>query len=846
MADFDQKAYDDITSELKKASGELGRIANRLGATNSNNGSTSQKDGSLAKARRKVEAELNKHAKVQKTLNDRVTDASDHFDSLSGNMDQFGRSISRFAKVIPGGVLIGAMAAWGKNLVDKWREMADVGQTFNGSMFGMARAAADAGLPLGEFAEVVKKNSKVMSVFGQKHVTDLMKNVRKAAQEQGLYGMTMEQLNGVAGDYLEMQRMMGNKQAATSVKTEKSIANFAKTLGSLAAATGTSRDEIMKATMGIMSDIAIATKYFGKSGFAAQDFADNTMKAVATLAALPGKAGDILSKMLGDAAGYGTSLFSDGAETFINAGLGQMVGATDKLATAIQQGGVQAEAATSEYLIDFKKQVEANMTSLRLQAQTGNQSARQVLEMYTQIAGMTDDQIKNMAKQQTATKNMTAFFSSISNVLKSLFGNVFGRIMEHFENIDANMTNIFQSDTFKAMEDTFVSLGIKLGDWLRNLKPEDIKAWADTFQGGINVFLGLLDIVGKVGHVLTNVAQWVDGAWEATFGKIFGEGKGSLVGALTAGILLLFGPKLIGGAFKMLIKGLFPKSRDAYITADDVYVNGDPIGGGFGGGGRGRGGRGLLGRGAGRVGSRAKAMARVGGRGARGLLGRVGGIAGGVMGIGASMFAPSIIEDVIDGTEALGQTETKTVGKEGAKLAEKGVGKAATKGAIKAGEKGLLKGLGKGLGKTILKKIPLLGLGAGLVFGAQRLMGGDWKGAGLEALSGLASTVPGIGTAASLGIDAALMARDVVGPENADKALGDMVKGVSDQTTAIQKSVAENSATAQTDQNLAQEAEYRKEMRKMQEQQLAMTRQMVETLNRIARTNRDVANNTAS
>ena len=88
--------------------------------------------------------------------------------------------------------------------------------------------------------------------------------------------------------------------------------------------------------------------------------------------------------------------------------------------------------------------------------------------------------------------------------------------------------------------------------------------------------------------------------------------------------------------------------------------------------------------------------------------------------------------------------------------------------------KGLGKGLGKKLGgkaigklaggalaKSLGKKIPLVGLGLGAVFAAQRALQGDFLGAGLELASGAASTVPGAGTAASVGIDAALMAKDM-------------------------------------------------------------------------------------
>lgn len=93
----------------------------------------------------------------------------------------------------------------------------------------------------------------------------------------------------------------------------------------------------------------------------------------------------------------------------------------------------------------------------------------------------------------------------------------------------------------------------------------------------------------------------------------------------------------------------------------------------------------------------------------------------------------------------------------GAKAAEKEGVKVAEKAGLKTGAKIL----GKGLLKSGLKKIPGLGLLAGGAFAAGRALSGDWSGAGLELASGAASTLPGIGTAASLGIDAALAAKDM-------------------------------------------------------------------------------------
>ena len=88
-----------------------------------------------------------------------------------------------------------------------------------------------------------------------------------------------------------------------------------------------------------------------------------------------------------------------------------------------------------------------------------------------------------------------------------------------------------------------------------------------------------------------------------------------------------------------------------------------------------------------------------------------------------------------------------------------------------AGKAGIMAGA-KGVGKSVLKKLPLIGLLAGVGFGVNRLMDGDFLGAGGEILSGAASTIPGIGTAASIGIDTALAARDagIIGEPKGDEA----------------------------------------------------------------------------
>lgn len=101
-----------------------------------------------------------------------------------------------------------------------------------------------------------------------------------------------------------------------------------------------------------------------------------------------------------------------------------------------------------------------------------------------------------------------------------------------------------------------------------------------------------------------------------------------------------------------------------------------------------------------------------------------------------------------DGTKSLRTVAVKEASSTGAKT----IGKVAGKGVGKA--------VGAGALKTLGKKIPGIGLLLGAGLAVDRARKGDWLGAGGELLSGAASTVPGWGTAVSLAIDGALMAKD--------------------------------------------------------------------------------------
>lgn len=87
--------------------------------------------------------------------------------------------------------------------------------------------------------------------------------------------------------------------------------------------------------------------------------------------------------------------------------------------------------------------------------------------------------------------------------------------------------------------------------------------------------------------------------------------------------------------------------------------------------------------------------------------------------------------------------------------------KAGKKAVSKAGTKAVSKIGGKAVVKSVVKKIPLVSVVAGVGFGVERCFKGEWAQAGGEVLSGVLGCFPGLGTAASVAVDAGLAASDI-------------------------------------------------------------------------------------
>ena len=125
----------------------------------------------------------------------------------------------------------------------------------------------------------------------------------------------------------------------------------------------------------------------------------------------------------------------------------------------------------------------------------------------------------------------------------------------------------------------------------------------------------------------------------------------------------------------------------------------------------------------------------------------------------ARMMSPEEAQKIA----AMRMAQGDQAGIKGAEMATDAIVKKGTKEGLKKGSalaRMMVKQFGAAGTKSILKKIPVVAGVAGILFGIQRAMEGDFLGAGLEITSGLLGAT-GVGAPVGLGIDGFLLARDL-------------------------------------------------------------------------------------
>jgi len=510
-----------------------------------------------------------------------------------GNSLANANTIGELVEAVPiFGSMLGKVTGYFDQSLSTFQQLSQVGAGFGNDMMAMRTAAAQSGLSLQMFAEVIGNNSQQMGLLGgttsegAKRFGRLTRTLRQ--QEAGLtrLGMTQQDVNEGFADYIEMMAASGQLRGRSDRELTAGAANYLTEIDKLARVTGKSRKELqeeMNSRMQAANFNIMASKL---SGQALTNFTNNTQF---TSDMMGSDFADALTDM---ADGVSQSPFAQVLESNVP-GLKALAeaNATGRISQEEYQSRLQALMPQITRFADSMG--EAGATQLmgaegfdQMMAAVGR--ARTFTERYANA----QDAAAAQARQAPLTKSYAGFAQKITEIrtqieeallesgVLEMLGNVLagtsdvllesGRaIAEAFKQVlgdgDVQTGIASFSDKIRGATETIVR-------WIREFADGTMKQKLDEFTAGIkSAWTAVSDFITKIKE--TSFSEAV----ASLFGGVDGQGIGDVIsqklsdgiksiwenhsGKIVAAITALFiGPKIIGaltGGIGKMFGGLF-------------------------------------------------------------------------------------------------------------------------------------------------------------------------------------------------------------------------------------------------------------------------------------------------
>lgn len=513
--------------------------------TKSSSGGSSTKTGDakviqdLINENKKLSGIVGSMQKKFQSLDKGVSSTISSFKKIEGSTKTAAGAISALGAAMGAGGVLGAMVSSLSDATKTYQDLSQIGQTFGGSMLQMQIAAANAALPLGLFAEALKKNSVVVASIGANAFGSMSKALREGLSDLGQLGLTSGQLNDYLGTYLETQRLYGNLNNQTTEKAAANMKVLSVETAKAAQMTGVSTEAINKMASTALRDESLRARLLQMNSDGQNNYGMAMNKAIIYMSALPGEAGKTLSTMLAQTAGRGSAIMSDASNTFIEAGLFGVTSLMDNMAQKVANNTWNDQDA-ADFNRKFVAEGMKNMATLQFQAATGNKAASQAIVMISEMKELANKTPEELAKAKNVTKfleNLGFIIDKITGSLKVGFFNALDNFMKGFDNFEDNPTF---KDFFKKIEE----MGGRLGKFVsETLTPEKLiamgEAVAKFVEGGLKFGGMLLDIISpiastfgwltdKLGLFGAALVTWT--AWQAT--KMAGRGVAAYGGKI--------------------------------------------------------------------------------------------------------------------------------------------------------------------------------------------------------------------------------------------------------------------------------------------------------------------------
>lgn len=457
---------------------------------------------------------------------------------VSGTEDLTG-----FAEQVP---LIGGMLGILTGIIDEnlssFRELSKVGATFGEGLNGLRHTAASAGLPLGEFTELVTKNAGTMRMFGGDvaagavRFAQMSKELRNGPGKAFInLGYTSQELNESLIEYAEFSATQITQDRRNNKLSAQSAASYLKTIDELAAVTGKRRDQIREEMNAAMADQRSRLAMASMSEKEQQKFSANLAAAPASLQeALKDAADGVMNNPLAQGMSVASETFRKNAANIKNMSALEFNNFMAQVGKELDASGKQLGKGAQAVMASGTGYGQALAAAAELRdKQFMTEKDQQKLNEKRLKEAQKDEGIKNFADTIRDVR------SSLMEVLTTGGANSpLSIIQGAISDVGKTLNEFVKSDEFKQ---GIKDLSSAISGFIKDIKEFGFAGAIEKLFGDSGPFAGALDGLGDViGKAFTSAITnpYVIGAIAAIFlGPTVLSAAASAVSGLFSGLL---------------------------------------------------------------------------------------------------------------------------------------------------------------------------------------------------------------------------------------------------------------------------------------------------------------------
>ena len=347
----------------------------------------------------------------------------------TGDIKNYTSAFENFGGIF-GHVLADVGERFSTNL-EAFRQLSNVGGAFNQSLVELRQTAASAGLPLGDFVDLVAKNSESLAALygstsqGAREFSKLSEQFRSTSIETlAPLGLTVDDLNETLLTSLNLQRRSGQFGQMSDAMQIKSATALALEMDKLTKLTGQNRSQLTKQLESQLNN----ERFLASLG----DMTEEARNRMSSFAASVGTLAPGLAEGFQDLIANAGIPVTESARTLV-----QNIPEATAIIQQLQSGSLSA----SQAMVALRDAAKRSNQSLRGVAKTGTVEFARLYGAVNQLASAKMDEVAVTEEQrkrndkltnqltqfEDAAKRVSAGFQSIETGFFATVGGIFGQ-----------------------------------------------------------------------------------------------------------------------------------------------------------------------------------------------------------------------------------------------------------------------------------------------------------------------------------------------------------------------------------------------------------------------------------